>query len=217
MKPSLFFVKIKKGIAFYFGMCYNTNVRKMLTKREDERLSLSFERKGKKVAQLNPEKKNKRSGVASLIKDAIEPTVISMGYILWDVEFVKEGSELDLVISIDREEGISLDDCEAVTRAVDPIIDSVDPIEQNYYLEVSSTGSERVLRTDFHLEYCRGWMVSVSFFAPLGDQFGDYAGQKQLKGVLLSHDKDCVSVAVGDSQITVLRSSIAKIKTLDVE
>ena len=189
----------------------------MLIKREDERLSLSFERKGDKVATNNPEKNKKRAGVASQIREAIKPTVSSMGYVLWDVEFVKEGSELDLVISIDKPEGISLDDCEAVTRAIDPIIDSVDPIEQNYYLEVSSTGSERVLRTDEHLEFCRGWTVSVKFYAPLGDEFGSYAGQKQLEAVLVCHDKETLTLAVGEDQLTLLKTAVSKIKTVDAE
>ena len=93
------------------------------------------------MAKENSAKKAKNIAelVAGLIREAVE----ECGCTLWDVELVKEGSDLSLVISIDKEGGVSLEDCEMVNDAIDPIIEEADPIDDGYYLEVSSAGLER--------------------------------------------------------------------------
>lgn len=130
--------------------------------------------------------KNKanKQNVVSRVREAILSTVTQMGYLLWDVELVKEGSELDLVVSIDSPRGIGLEDCEAVTHAINPILDALDPIEENYYLEVSSVGVERTLKTPEQFAFCRSWPVTVGFYAPLPESFGPLAGVKLLEGTL---------------------------------
>ena len=133
--------------------------------------------------------KNKanKQNVVSRVREAILSTVTQMGYLLWDVELVKEGSELDLVVSIDSPRGIGLEDCEAVTHAINPILDALDPIEENYYLEVSSVGVERTLKTPEQFAFCRSWPVTVGFYAPLPESFGPLAGVKLLEGTLALH------------------------------
>lgn len=160
-------------------------------------------------------KPSSKAGIAARVREAVAPMIEDMGYVVWDVEFVKEGSELDLVISIDSPKGIGLDDCEAVTRAVNPIIDQMDPIEDNYYLEVSSVGVERLLRTEEHLRLCTGWKVSVGFYAPLSEKYGALAGLKQVTGVLEGLGEASVYVAVAEGQtVEFPLQECSRIKTL---
>ena len=91
-----------------------------------------------------------QKNIAQTVNEMILPTVNELGYSLWDVEYVKEGASYYLRITIDCESGISIDDCEKVHRAIEPILDREDPIEGSYHLEVSSPGIERVLRTEDH-------------------------------------------------------------------
>ncbi len=182
----------------------------MVEERIDASL-LILKKSGERMAKKSSSKLN----VASRVREAIAPTVSSMGYLLWDVEFVKEGSELDLVVSIDRPEGIGLDDCEAVTRAINPIIDQMDPIEENYYLEVSSVGVDRVLKSREHLLFCKGWKVTVGFYAPLNESYGALAGLKQVTGILEEEEEGFVRIAT--EQNGILRfplSECSKIRTV---
>lgn len=91
------------------------------------------------------EKKTKNTAAA--VTELISDTVASLGFELWDVEYVKEGADMYLRITIDAPETIDIDDCENVSRAINPILDDADPIDEPYMLEVSSPGIERQLRT----------------------------------------------------------------------
>ena len=83
-----------------------------------------------------PAKKN----TAETVRALIEGTVASLGYDLWDVTYEKEGRDYNLVVTIDKADGVSIDDCHAVTDAIEPLLDETDPIEGSYCLEVSSAG-----------------------------------------------------------------------------
>lgn len=96
-----------------------------------------------------PAKKN----TAETVRALIEGTVASLGYDLWDVTYEKEGRDYNLVVTIDKADGVSIDDCQAVTDAIEPLLDETDPIEGRDCLEVSSAGIFRVLRTDAHLRF----------------------------------------------------------------
>jgi ribosome maturation factor RimP len=106
-----------------------------------------------------------------------EPVAESLGYFIWDVEYVKEGARQILRITIDTEadEGITIEDCEKMHRAIDPVLDEADPIESAYYLEVSSPGIERELKYDFHFLACEDWDVEVKLYAP------DEKGRKKFR------------------------------------
>ena len=98
--------------------------------------------------------------VETLVKDKIE----GLGYELYDVLFFKEGPNKILRIVIDNEKGISLDDCEKVNNEVKDLIDEEDLIKEQYYLEISSPGIERLLRKDWQLKKFKGELVEVKLF-----------------------------------------------------
>ena len=90
---------------------------------------------------------NKKNGsVADVVTALALPIAEELGYSIWDVEYVREGADYYLRITIDNEEGITIDDCEAFSRAIDPILDEADPITDSYHLEVSSPGIERDIK-----------------------------------------------------------------------
>jgi ribosome maturation factor RimP len=120
-------------------------------------------------------KKNNK-GVVGIVTKLAEPLVESLGYFLWDVEYVKEGADMYLRITIDSEEGITIEDCEKVHRAIDPLLDEADPIEEAYHLEISSPGIERELKNEMHISACEGWDVGVRLYAPL-DGAKSYTGK----------------------------------------
>jgi len=149
-----------------------------------------------------------QKGVVGVVTELAKPLADEFGYILWDVEFVKEGADRILRITIDSEEGITIDDCEKMHRAIDPLLDEADPIDVAYHLEVSSPGIERELRTDAHIEVCEGADVEVRLFAPRD-------GSKIFRGELLPLEKNGdIAILVGDEKITFPRASVAKIKTI---
>ena len=109
-----------------------------------------------------------------------------------------------LRITLDKPEGINIDDCEAFHRTIDPMLDEADPIDQSYYLEVSSPGIERELKYDFHFDACLGERVEVRLFAP------DPNGQKTICGTLEGYDADSITV---DGR-KILRSAVSKVRTV---
>jgi len=149
-----------------------------------------------------------KKNVAGRVREIIEPIADEMEIFLWDVEFVREGARQVLRITIDREEGVGIEHCEAFHRAIDPVLDEADPIESAYYLEVSSPGIERELKYDFHFIACEDWDVEVKLYAP------DEKGRKTLKGVLGGLDEEGrILVTVGEEKLALERKSVAKVRT----
>lgn len=146
--------------------------------------------------------------IASLVLDIVTPMADEMGYYIWDVEFVKEGADKYLRITIDNEDGITIDDCEKFHRAIDPLLDEADPIAESYILEVSSPGIERELKTDAHIYACTDWDVEVRLYAPRD-------GVKQFYGVLLGLDESGESVVISQNgnEMSFKKSEIAKLST----
>lgn len=151
--------------------------------------------------------KNGTKNVAGAVSELIAPVAEELGYFLWDVEFVKEGSRHILRVTIDSEEGINIDDCEKMHRAIDPVLDEADPIETAYYLEVSSPGIERELRTDAHILACIGDSVEIKLYAPVD-------GVKSFSGTLAGFEDGKISVDLGASTKVFERKDVAKIKTV---
>ncbi|MEG2597275.1 MAG: ribosome maturation factor RimP [Oscillospiraceae bacterium] len=109
--------------------------------------------------------------IIQAVWDLSKPIVEEMGLILWDVRFEKEGASYFLRIVIDKEGGVDMASCEAVSRRLDPLLDEWDPIESSYCLEVWSAGLERDLLRDFHFTQNIGKPVTIGLFAPLnGDK-----------------------------------------------
>ena len=146
----------------------------------------------------------KKHNIAEAVADLLRGTVEGLGYRLWDVEYAKEGADYHLTVTIDSDNGITIDDCERVHRAIDPVLDEADPIEDAYILNVSSPGIERLLRTDAHLAASIGERVELRFFAAID-------GQKSLRGTLEAATADEI---VLDGERHFPRSAIAKISTV---
>ena len=152
-------------------------------------------------------KKNNK-GVVGIVTKIAEPLVESLGYFLWDVEYVKEGADMYLRITIDSEEGITIEDCEKVHCAIDPLLDEADPIEEAYHLEISSPGIERELKNDMHINACVDWDVEVRLYAPLD-------GSKSYRGVLLGlSEADEIVISLPDgTQKAFARAAVASLRT----
>ena len=104
------------------------------------------------------------ANVAEKVYDLIKNTVEEQNVTLWDVRFVKEGASWYLRVFIDKEDGISIDDCTNVSHAIDPVIDEADPIDKAYYLEVCSPGIERELTRKFHFESVIGEKIKIKLY-----------------------------------------------------
>lgn len=139
--------------------------------------------------------------VEKLLKEKIE----SIGYDLYDVEYSKEGKNYFLRIFIDKEEGIDLEDCEKVNNEINDILDQADYIKDQYFLEVSSPGIERILKKDKHLEQNIGKEVNIKLFRK------DEKGNKEYQGNLKTFNSENIELEDG---IIIERKNIAQIKTV---
>lgn len=145
--------------------------------------------------------------VSDVVRPLVLPITEELGLILWDVEFVKEGSEHFLRIYIDREDGnIGIEDCEAVSRTLDPILDEVDPISQSYHLEVCSAGLIRDLKTTEHIRRFLGLEAEVRLYK------GEQDLPKKFSARLDDVNDDVLTVTVGESEYAIDRKLISKIK-----
>jgi ribosome maturation factor RimP len=152
---------------------------------------------------------SEKGNVVSVVEKLAEPIVKNLNLELWDVEFVKEGASYFLRIFIDSEAGISIDDCEAVSRALDTVLDDADPIDKSYCLEVSSPGIERTLKKDSHFEKYLGKKIKTKLFRPDAD------GLKEFEGTLKSFENGAVQIETEEKTIIVKRSEAAYFKTVD--
>ena len=150
--------------------------------------------------------------VESLIKQKIE----DLGYQLYDVQYVKEGQSYFLRVFIEKENGsIDLNDCEKVNDGINDLLDEASYIKEQYFLEVSSTGIEKVLRKDKHLEDNIGNNVQVNLFKPV-----ELLGKKlkEVQGMLKSFDKDTITLQIDNAkekvEIPIQRKDISQIKTV---
>lgn len=141
--------------------------------------------------------------IYALVKDTVE----QQGVTLWDVAFVKEGASKYLRIFIDKEEGINIDDCTAVSHAIDPVIDEVDLIKESYFLEVCSCGLERELTRNEHFAAMVGEKIRIKLFKAID-------GNKQIEGILKEFDGD-VHIETENGTLTFKKTDIAKANLLD--
>jgi len=168
------------------------------------------------------------ASIEERVENLIKPKVEELGYSLYDVQYVKEASNYFLRIFIEKESGaIDLDDCEKVNDGINDILDTADYIKDQYFLEVSSTGLEKVLRKDKHLEENIGVEVEVKFFKPIelheeNEEVKDNSkkknkkakGQKEVIGILKSFNNDEIVLNVDDKDVSLDRRNISVIKTV---
>ena len=145
--------------------------------------------------------------VESLVKEKIE----KIGYELYDVLYVKEGSNKILRIVIDSENGISLDDCEKVNNEIKETIDEANPIEEQYFFEISSPGIERLLRKDWQLKKFKGTDVNIKLFKK------DENGKKEYTGTLGKVTENTLDVEIDGQNVTIDRKIISQVKTVYTE
>ena len=143
--------------------------------------------------------------ITDQVAEFSRPVVEEKGCSLWDVEYVREGAEYFLRLYIDKESGVSIDDCEAVARAIDPILDEKDPSATSYHFEVCSAGLERALKRPSDFAQFMGSPILVKLYRPRN-------GLKEIPGILRDYENGCVTVEAGKETITFEKSEVALVR-----
>ena len=143
--------------------------------------------------------------ITDQVAEFSRPVVEEKGCSLWDVEYVREGAEYFLRLYIDKVGGVSIDDCEAVARAIDPILDEKDPIANSYHFEVCSAGLERALKRPGDFVQFMGSPILVKLYRPRN-------GLKEIPGILRGYENGCVTVEAGKETITFEKSEVALVR-----
>ena len=147
----------------------------------------------------------KRTEVEQRCEALVQPILDEHQYELWDVEYVKEGSNYYLRVYADKEGGITIDDCVTISRALEAKLDEEDLIEEAYILEVSSPGLGRPLRRERDFEKSLGAEVEVKLYKA-------WNGEKEFTGILKSYTKDTVLLALDEEEHEFQKNEIALIR-----
>ena len=131
-----------------------------------------------------------------------QPVAEQFGLRIWDVEYVREGADWFLRVYIDKEGGVSIEDCEAVSRPLSDKLDEADPIQGSYTFEVSSAGCDRVLRTAEHFAACMGQEAEIKLYRPRN-------GRKEFVGILQAYDDGNITIIQGEAPITFEKKEVA--------
>ena len=156
-------------------------------------------------------KKKQGKNTVEIVRDIAKPIADSLGLDLWDVRFIKEGTQWYLRIFIDKEEGISIEDCEAMSRAIDKPLDDADPINQSYCLEVCSPGIERELVRDEHFERFIGADIKIRLIRANSE------GKKELYGKLLNISGNIVQIESEGQSMNIDKKDTASIRLDDFD
>ena len=148
------------------------------------------------------------ASIEERIEELVTPKIEKLGYNVYDVQYAKEGKDYFLRIFIDKENGIDLNDCEKVSNEINSILDEADYIKEQYFLEVSSPGIERVLRKDKHLKQNLGEQVNIKLFKK------DENGAKEYIGELKQFDEQNIIISQDEKEVKIERKNIAQIKTI---
>lgn len=147
------------------------------------------------------------SNIEIKVENLLKSIINDLGYELYDVIYEKEGKDYYLRILIDKEDGIDLNDCEKVNDAINDILDEADYIKDQYFLEVSSSGVERLLRREEHYISQLGKEIKVKLFKPIDKQ-------KELIGILEEYNKNEITLKVGEKTIKINAKDIAVARTI---
>ena len=143
--------------------------------------------------------------VTELVEKLAKPVVEENGCQLWDVEYVREGSEYFLRLYLDKEGGVDINDCERISLAMDPILDEKDPIPTSYHFEVCSAGLERALKRPSDFERFLGSAVTVKLYRPRN-------GLKEIPCILTAYEDGKITVTAGKETITFEKSEVALVR-----
>ena len=155
--------------------------------------------------------KPQQGSAVKVVEALVRPVVEGMNLRLWDVRFEKEGPDWFLRVLIDRDEPLDTDTCEAVSRAIDPLLDEADPIEQSYYLEVGSPGLGRKLTRPEHYEAVRGQKVSVRLYR------ANENGVKEFSGLLTSREGNTITLEGPAGPMQFELSAVSTVRLCDDE
>lgn len=153
--------------------------------------------------------KGKGGNTVAAVTAIVQPIAEQLGLRLWDVRFVKEGAQWYLRIFIDKDGGVSIDDCVDMSHAINKPLDEADPIEQSYCLEVSSPGTDRELTRPAHFEAYIGADVVVRLIRPLE------TGERELHCKLISHDSEGFTVETDERQLFITRKECSWVRLDD--
>lgn len=145
------------------------------------------------------------SKITDCVQKLAEPVAAELGLEIWDVEYVKEAGTRFLRVYIDKADGVSIQDCEAFSRALDPILDEEDPIPDSYTFEVSSAGAERALKRPGDFERFMGSDVEVKLYSPM-------EGSKTFVGVLAGYADGAVTIEQNGKTRTFEKSAVAQVR-----
>ena len=160
------------------------------------------------------------------IENLLKPIIENLGYELYDVIYEKEAKDYYLRIFIDKPEGISLEDCEKVNDAISDLLDEANYIKEQYFLEVSSPGVERLLRKEKHLKQSIGKEITVNLFKPINIEENENEEnqnnkkqkrkkekmQKQIDGILKDFSKEQITLNVENKELIINTKNIANMK-----
>ncbi len=145
------------------------------------------------------------SKITDIVTDLATPFVQEQGCTLWDVEYLKEAGSWFLRVYIDKDTGVTIDDCEKVSRSLSDLLDETDPISDAYTFEVSSAGADRVLKKKEHFEKYFNEPIEVRLYKP-------YNGTKLLIGKLSSYNNGDLSIIVEDNELQFTKQDIAQVR-----
>ena len=145
------------------------------------------------------------SKITEQIAALARPVVEEEGCTLWDVEYVREAGTWYLRVFVDREGGLSIDDCERISRRLDPMLDEADPIPDSYVFEVGSAGAERELKRPRDFEQFTGHEVEVRLYQPMD-------GQKSFVGTLKEYDGGDVTIETAGKEIRFDKGRVALVR-----
>lgn len=151
-------------------------------------------------------KPTKSGNISSIVYSIAKPLADKLGFELWDIKFLKEGSNWYLRVFIDNDAGITLEDCEKMSHALDDPLDQLDPIPQSYFLEVCSPGIERELTTEDHFKKFIGSDIKIKFIRP------DENKKKEIEGKLIAFNKDDITLETPkNGNIVIERKNISHV------
>ena len=145
------------------------------------------------------------SKISDIVAEIALPIANEIGVDLWDVEYAKEGGEWYLRIIIDSADGISIDQCEQMSRAIDPVLDEREVIPGTYMLEVSSAGLERTLKKPEHFARFIGHTVEVRLFR-------GQDGSKRFEGTLQSYGDDGLELLCDGATVAFDKANVSKVR-----
>ena len=145
------------------------------------------------------------SKISEIVTKMAEPVAAQLGLELWDVEYVREAGQWVLRIYVDKDGGVGIDDCEALSKALDPMLDEADPIPDSYVFEVSSAGAERELKRPRDFERFIGAGVEVRLYRAQD-------GSKTHIGTLTGYDNGAVSIQTAGTEHVFEKDQVAKVR-----